>query len=118
MKTGACCVWPPSLKRRARSARAGLASKRAPAHSEKKAPHARGQWRRRPARRRPLPVHGLVAGAGAVLEGGVVGVVAGGCDGAGLGALLGVFSDVVVVGGAVALLAKSSQAPTARRATT
>ena len=74
-----------------------------------------------------LGPQGLVAGAGAVLEGGVVGVVAGGCEGCGLGALLcegcglgallGVFSEVVVVGD-VALLAKSSQAPTARRATT
>jgi hypothetical protein len=64
----------------------------------------------------------LVAGAGtlegALLEGGVAGVVAGG-DGLGLGVAdgEGTCSDVVVVG-VVALLAKSSQAPTANRATT
>jgi hypothetical protein len=51
------------------------------------------------------------------LEGGVVGVVAGGGAGRGLGVVAGVVSEVVVVG-EVPLLAKSSQPPTARRATT
>jgi hypothetical protein len=61
---------------------------------------------------------GFVAGAGALLEGGgVVGVAAGGGVGLGLGAVEGVLSEVVVVG-VEPLLANSSQAPTASRATT
>jgi hypothetical protein len=59
-----------------------------------------------------------VASEGALVEGGVAGAVAGG-DGVGLGVTDGdgVRSDVAVVG-VVALLANSSQAPTASRATT
>jgi hypothetical protein len=65
----------------------------------------------------------LVAGGGAVLAGGAVGVgdglVLGGVgDGLMLGALAGAFCDVVVVVGGVALSANSIQAPIARTATT
>src|SRR5215813_1417637 len=73
---------------------------------------------------RKLCRYGLVAGAGALFDGGVVGVGAGVADGgaalggAAPGALDGAFCEVVVVVVGVPPPANSSQAPIARMATT
>src|SRR5262245_18115289 len=102
MKSGACCALPPTLKRRGTGPRAGRRCSLAT--GQQKAPRARPKEDRRRdevARRRGgrrSPPQCLVAGAGALLEGGVGGVVAGGWVCREVGAVGGVFSEVVVVG--------------------